>query len=1328
MSPRDAALVAVGFRSGVLCLVDAVQGVVLHRVDAHDQELQSVSWCLRGDHGAWLASSSRDKSIKIWRVGDSSSEGGDDARSTTKDARELVMDRVLRLPTGKQGQAYNPSKHLWLPVAWSTATGGLGATETKLGATMRLWSGSFDGNLLLWEIPVRKALEANATRSGGSPPVKPVAVKNGHNRILFNIVALPSGVDAFHRQQQLPTLLTVSLDRELRLWTETRAAESSGGAGTPPAPTAARTVGKLLGLGGHVYCVAHNEQASTVALACGDQTIRLWKLRGGKEGGLYNTELLWKGLKSKVTSVAWHPLAPSVLAFGTEDGTLGVYDTQSKKQARFRSSHVGEVQQLEWRLDSGASSTEDGEAEAANGPSAFLDAMHELERAQAEGTSLDDALVELEASKRGQQGDRSPLRVVLWSRDASGQLLESDAEHPDAQSLVVSAARGCSSFACSDTEDVSGLVAIGNPNGSVKLVRAHLMKSPAHGNDKVVHDHNERISSIAWSTRGGARLLATGSDDGKIFVYRFDSDTPMLVAQLAGHSGKITRLRWQPPPPSAGTNGSSGGDALPLLASCAADGSARVWDVLDRERQPVARFYDHIGRVLALDWVASSVLVTGGEDQTARMWDLRSFPAHVDAEHGTGSKDPSVVPISRPRASSAKQNDSKPAAKEVEAAKKDSASTPTGGGKKQKKKTRATSPALFHSATPTPLHEVAHLLARRLDQPQQALLARSDQLGASQDGSDAFMPALLQLAHHESSLDPRRSMMSFASAEQTRFASEGDWEGKARLLLLGGQISDALRVVANEGMLDATWLAFAPMAGMDVWREMSNLFAVQLEARGDHAQAALHFLSVGKVRAAVRALVGGSAFREALALIRLRLGPSDPLVSETTWKFAEWLEARGSFGDAALAFVSLERCEPAHGVTTAVDASEATSWRWRAVRALVKTRSAACVAQAVELLHEGASTGTSEALAFPATFLTVDIIGVLVRERQFAVAERASELLLLSSPSLRIHSSLPMATTSFRLTRCLLGILSAMDRHGSSSVESSAALVKGERLVSLQRQWPSNEAVQLLLALVCDDGAESSAYPASLVADLPDALVGRADGFWSDVLDVCRLCGVWSAGRDTQDEEEGDPGGNLTLEEAQELLMDDESSWMLVEWRTAMAGDSLSSSALRVDAAIDVLRLVVDALARCLVSAMEHLARLLADVVDSSLRDDGRVDNDIASLAVELVTLVFPVGVASCVPVSLLAIGELAEEQEDAHGLWRTARLLQCRALVSRCAHVAAAVDARTWAADTARCVLDEVVEDCGVEQDDDDEGSHRDALREELEALERDQLGVETS
>ncbi|KAL4137569.1 hypothetical protein PRIC2_001088 [Phytophthora ramorum] len=164
ISPHDKALVAVGYRSGVLCLVDAAQGTVRHRLDGHDQEVQCVTWKppVEASHSSiedetsskdpggagrevWLASSSRDKTIKVWKI-------------ALNAAEEPALEQVLRLPTGKQGMSFTQTKQLWLPVTWST--------NSPPGKHC-LWSGSFDGSLFRWEWNATKAEDQAKKASGG---------------------------------------------------------------------------------------------------------------------------------------------------------------------------------------------------------------------------------------------------------------------------------------------------------------------------------------------------------------------------------------------------------------------------------------------------------------------------------------------------------------------------------------------------------------------------------------------------------------------------------------------------------------------------------------------------------------------------------------------------------------------------------------------------------------------------------------------------------------------------------------------------------------------------------------------------------------------------------------------------------------------------------------------------------------------------------------------------------------------------------------------------------------------------------------------------------
>jgi hypothetical protein len=74
-----------------------------------------------------------------------------------------------------------------------------------------------------------------------------------------------------------------------------------------------------------------------IAAGVGDKTIRLvdtaaWVAQSGSSSSSSGSSsgapplLLWRGLQSMVTAVCWHPRQEGLLAFGTAEGRVGVYD------------------------------------------------------------------------------------------------------------------------------------------------------------------------------------------------------------------------------------------------------------------------------------------------------------------------------------------------------------------------------------------------------------------------------------------------------------------------------------------------------------------------------------------------------------------------------------------------------------------------------------------------------------------------------------------------------------------------------------------------------------------------------------------------------------------------------------------------------------------------------------------------------------------------------------------------------------------------------------------------------------------------------------------
>ncbi|OWZ22407.1 hypothetical protein PHMEG_0002896 [Phytophthora megakarya] len=1218
ISPHDKTLVAVGYRSGILCLVDASQGIIRHRLAGHDQELQCVAWKstirinrsgsegedsmeAESDRVIWLASSSRDKTIKVWNI--TASE-------------EPALEQVLRLPTGKQGMSFTQTKQLWLPVAWSV-------DDTRHSPEKHcLWSGSFDGSLFRWEWGMTTVNGSEQNRKNRCAQCKPVVVKGGHNRMLFSIVIVPTRKSA-PTEEDAVTMLTVSLDRELRLWKEHMSSKSSS----------AICIEKLVGLGGHAYSVSHNAATGIVAAGIGDQSIRLWNV-GPESTSItsdYQCDLLWKGLQSKVTCVRWHPFQHSILAYGMEDGRIGVYDIKAKKYNHFRTSHDREVQQLQWIVlqpkDTGGAIDD------------FLESIQQLEAAQVEGQSLDEALYAQEGQARKNRGEND-VKILLWSCDTGGCVLESNADAVDQKSLEV--LPNCVAF---EWEEQHGLVAVGRSNGVVEIVKwsecAENCTTMQH-----FHEHLETVTCLAWSKTTYYRLLASGGQDGKIFVYSVAETNPndeILPSSqesrlLGSHSNKITNLKW-----------CSVGDQH-VLASASADGSVQVWNYTSLQME--ACFNHHIGRVLSLEWVSSYVLVTGGEDQTLRLWDYREQRKETSSkrkkrgkvkqpqEIGTIASSPSAYQTAMQIQNGEVANADTVAVKSSANNCDDQSSV----NSKPKKKNIV----VFHPETKLTAAEIASACCRV------ARVNQQDSASDNMDGKNPNIPIDNLLAHTD-----RISLRDFFASESKRFRDKGEWESLANTLLLQGNVIEALQIVAKAGALTPTWISYAPMAGMDVWREMTNLYSHQLDSQGDNKAAAFHFLSIGKVRSAVASLVSGDSYIEAIALIRSRLGTNDPLLHDTLWKYTEFLSKRDRQGEIALTLLNIGSVKA----------------KTRAIHKLVNTGDMIYVRAALDMLissekcvvkasnqPEMDQESDDDRLKFPASFF-VSIAGLAISKNQCDVAETSGQL--LQSPL--VGSSSP----SHRLMSCVLSILNAIDEH--RLVRCTFTDVNGEMMANrvddlLQAAAPKSvrEFFEFLIRSRKEHDDEDAYHLYKHVMDKyassKEWMVKRADQFWFQVLNACRRSGYWF-----------DTDGEARVQEAQNLLVeancfaDIKNAVATSAHRTA---DTATTSLLQV--AEGLLRFVLDSMSLSFIGALEQLRTTFLLLIQVNHVDvnngttstrERNLTRSAGDLRLDVMSLLFPYSFAF--PNELPQCGELEEEQLDTLVLWSSVLLSQCRIILA---------------------------------------------------------------
>ncbi|KDO27253.1 hypothetical protein SPRG_07502 [Saprolegnia parasitica CBS 223.65] len=716
--------VAIGYRSGKVILWDLHHGAITTRLKGHEEEVHAVSWFTAADGKLLLATSSRDKKLCVY------------------DGDNVIMES--QLPKPKKAISAHQLGRLWFTHAW------IPGAEAD---AVRLVTSSYNGELYSWEWSLSKKRPKLS--------VAPTIVKQGHTRPIFNIAALSLSPASTY-------IITVSMDRDVRVLHAPSMTSHS----------------KLAGLGGHVYTLQLNA-SGVLAAGIGDNTIRLVR---DVQSPQTTCDLVWKGLQSKVTALAWHPISPTILAYGCEDGAVGYYDTSSHQHTRFKAYQKGMIHQVAWRAP------------------ATMDAAPEQ-----------DWLVALEAVEHGERdvmeatvASPSSSALQLWICAGDGTLTVANPEKSDAPMKAVNKRWGVHNVTSFAWQPDSVTCAVGTKDGIVHLVV----------NDDKAHqymDHSKTVSCVKWCRS----TLVTASYDGSVCVYDFTSERPQAPARVfKGHATGVTCIAWSP--------------STEYLASASMDGTVQVWP---QSGDRGFNFRGHTGRVLTVAWVDDETLVSAGEDQSIRAW------AYADQTC-------TLPPKSK--------DDSAPAPAPVVTSKK---AVP-----KQ----------------PKTLAAVAGLLPK----------------------ADTNVESVVKM------LDPPASVAMLDDAH-AQYMATGDWERAARLLVLHGRIGDALRLVAKEGKLSSVWLAYAPMAGSDVWREFTFLYAKQLRNARAFQDAALHYTSVGDVHTAIECLCDGQLWREALALVHLRCSPFDPVRTATYEALASHLQATHAVEEAGHVYVHLDQPDQA---------------------------------------------------------------------------------------------------------------------------------------------------------------------------------------------------------------------------------------------------------------------------------------------------------------------------------------------------------------------------------------------------------------------------------
>ncbi|XP_072256588.1 gem-associated protein 5 isoform X2 [Pyxicephalus adspersus] len=888
-SPHQEDLVAVGYKDGMIVLIDiSRRGDVVHRLRGHDDEIHCLAWCphpreeelnqkledapaeqntANGDllpetenKGCYLASGSKDQTIRIWNS------------STGKGVSTLKLPYLKR-----RGGSIDPAtkERLWLTLHWPH------------GHPTQLLSSTFGGELLLWDL----------TKSGKQKwSLLGASEGQNHTRIVFNLCSLVT-------EEGRELLISTSMDRDVKCW-DLGSLSCSW---------------TLSSLGGFVYCLAFSPVAAgCLAIGVGDSMIRVWNTMSVVNS--YDVKTLWQGIKSKVTALSWHPTKEGSLAFGTDDGKVGIYDVFSSKPPQISSTyHKKTVYSLCW------------------GPP-------------------------LPPFSFGAEGDCS--KFTLYSCGGEGIIFQ---HHPWKLSLE---AQDINKL-IQDTNDIKHKlpvhtelswkpdlqhIAIGNEDGSIEIFRAPNLQLIC-----TIQQHHKLVNALRWHHDHSedpnlSFLLASGSNNAMVYVHNLKgplenvSDAPITITEpyrtLCGHTAKITSLSWSPHH-----------DAR--LASASYDGTSQIWDVLQEE--PLSNYRGHKGRLLCVQWspVEADQVWTGADDFCLHSW-LLSRQEHSRPPKGKKAADlekkrslqPKIKTKKKKKIDSPKQehgwdvvrgeNDSPLPSAQNETSDQDEergSNEIVTGDKTMQQEVTATRESdtvtYMPPSIPTVEARSPSPTIKRVAVKKEHIKEKTDTRGRKKK-SQSLLP-ISTSKDHRSKEEQHRDCVKLAAAVCCKGADGShalledsvhlglysdratlhrlmEEEGKAHLdsghpdlqhhiMLWKGDLKGTLQLAAERGELTDQLVALSPMAGYWFWVWAVESYVKQLCFQEQYTKAASHLLSINKVYEAVQLLKGNHLFREAIVVAKARLLSDDPILRELYTSWAAVLEQDGHYAMAAKCYL-----------------------------------------------------------------------------------------------------------------------------------------------------------------------------------------------------------------------------------------------------------------------------------------------------------------------------------------------------------------------------------------------------------------------------------------
>ncbi|XP_015123769.1 gem-associated protein 5 [Diachasma alloeum] len=813
-SPHNPDLIAIGTKSGLIYIVNS-HGKIIHKLRGHDYEIVSLSWCptplniFKEDFPKdyLLASGAKDRSIYIWRP--------------ATDGRYEVK---VSLPSSPQDNTTH---------------------RTKLNAstfTVILWvePGILVANSAFGEL---LSLKLNALKGKLRPDWR--VIHGHHSRAIFSI---SSYIEPQTRQEIKPSddenwrtekEEMVSKDREI--WTTGQERQVICIVLKEEDDTW-RIKYSIPTLSGYVYCISPCPlDTSRIAFGVGDGMLRVWNLSEPHKT-TFDIITAWQDIKDRVTAIAWHPDKENLLAYGTSEGRVGVYDifNVAKRPVVFKMHHRKTIYRLEW------------------GPS---------------------------ASTANPSNDKTPSTYSLYCC-GDGELTCFNYDKPQ-QGPEVLIKKSCTEIAWKP--DYSCL-AVGHDDGSISFLNKKLESF-----GKTIFLLKKPVECLTWHPDSTAtdlnfshfrNYLAASTTTPIIAVFDMTSMTEMLnkeeknqdtsqnfykvIANLFGHSDRIYSHAWSP-------------HISGYLVSGSADSTVQVWKIEGQEI--LATYTGHCSGVQSVMWspLDHNLIFSGSSDWSLRVWKF--------------SNQKVVLPTAEPITTKSKSKKSSKKSTSISQTNEKSVVNCTEGlaaensneksmeeilKSKEKDKKRAKKVIPYFPNYRKQINDKETMLQSCLELAKQVKGFESSQ---TIFGSKDVISNILEV-------------------ERDTHWEQGHLMMTVEMSLWDNKLKETITRAMETQSLSDFMVSLAPNLSMKFWREVCEAYSHQLIQEGNPMKAASYLLSLHKIYEAIEVLMQAKLYKEAYVIAKCKLDSNDEIFKELSKEWLAAVSKSGSFEEAALCLIA----------------------------------------------------------------------------------------------------------------------------------------------------------------------------------------------------------------------------------------------------------------------------------------------------------------------------------------------------------------------------------------------------------------------------------------